>query len=51
MLAVTRLTSTFSAVGLALQEQLLPQDQTVPVGSTDWSLDALAVGDGTILRR
>lgn len=38
-------------VGLALKEQLLPEGQEVPMGSSDWSLDALIVGDNSVLRR
>ncbi|MCJ1400890.1 hypothetical protein MMC11_004101 [Xylographa trunciseda] len=34
-------------VGLALKEQLLPDDQAVPTTPTDWKLDALVVGDGS----
>ncbi|KAI9706961.1 MAG: hypothetical protein M1820_004548 [Bogoriella megaspora] len=38
-------------VGLSLNEQLLPKDQTVPRDASDWMLDALITGDGNILRR
>ena len=38
-------------VGLALKEQLLPLAQEVPTDSSDWALDALIVGDGTVLKR
>ncbi|KAI9839227.1 MAG: hypothetical protein M1819_003220 [Sarea resinae] len=37
-------------VGLALQEQLLPDHELVPTDPTDRRLDALAVGDGTLRR-
>jgi len=37
-------------VGLALNEQLLPADETVPTDSTDWQLDAILLGDGTFLQ-
>ncbi|KAI4163348.1 MAG: hypothetical protein LQ342_003083 [Letrouitia transgressa] len=38
-------------IGLALQEQVLPESQHVPTGALDWPLDALVVGDGRVLRR
>ncbi|KAL9047323.1 MAG: hypothetical protein Q9214_000065 [Letrouitia sp. 1 TL-2023] len=38
-------------IGLALQEQVLPDGQQVPTGPFDWPLDALVIGDGRILRR
>ncbi|EON66055.1 hypothetical protein W97_05298 [Coniosporium apollinis CBS 100218] len=38
-------------VGLALSEQVLPDDQLVPVDSTDWRLDALVTGGGNLSRR
>ncbi|KAK4990545.1 hypothetical protein LTR50_002401 [Elasticomyces elasticus] len=37
-------------VGLALTEQLLSRDEIVPTTSQDWQLDALIVGDGSLLR-
>jgi len=37
-------------VGLALQEQILPDPQTVPTTSEDWRIDALATGSGELLR-
>ncbi|KAK7542971.1 5-formyltetrahydrofolate cyclo-ligase-like protein [Phyllosticta citricarpa] len=37
-------------VGLALVEQMLPPDQSVPMDSTDWRLDALITGAGQVLR-
>ncbi|KAK8207350.1 5-formyltetrahydrofolate cyclo-ligase-like protein [Phyllosticta capitalensis] len=37
-------------VGLALAEQVLPPDQSVPMDSTDWRLDALITGAGQVLR-
>ena len=48
---VTRLTFCSSPVGLSLQEQFIPQDQEVPLDTTDWLVDALAVGDGLFVRR
>jgi 5-formyltetrahydrofolate cyclo-ligase len=38
-------------VGLALNEQVLPSEQTVPMESTDKPLDALILGDGSVCRR
>ncbi|TKA71769.1 hypothetical protein B0A49_02635 [Cryomyces minteri] len=35
-------------VGLALTEQVLAPDQTVPMTATDWPLDALVTGDGKL---
>lgn len=40
----------FFVVGLALKEQLLPVMQEIPIDSSDWALNGLIVGDGTILR-
>ena len=37
------------AVALALEEQLLPLTETVPVGDHDWPVDAVVVGDGRVL--
>ncbi|KAF2835229.1 5-formyltetrahydrofolate cyclo-ligase [Patellaria atrata CBS 101060] len=37
-------------VGLTLIEQLLPANESVPMDTTDWRLDALITGDGHILR-
>ncbi|KAI9877806.1 MAG: hypothetical protein M1830_002740 [Pleopsidium flavum] len=37
-------------VGLALKEQLLTDNQSVPADDTDWRLDALIAGDGMVLR-
>ena len=36
-------------VGLALKEQLLPDEDSVPADDTDWRLDALVLGDGKVL--
>jgi len=36
-------------VGLALKEQLLPDEDSVPADDTDWRLDALVLGDGNVL--
>ncbi|KAL8981145.1 MAG: hypothetical protein Q9177_005667 [Variospora cf. flavescens] len=38
-------------VGLALEEQVLPEGKEVPEGPYDWRLDALVIGDQPILRR
>ncbi|KAL8838224.1 MAG: hypothetical protein Q9170_002214 [Blastenia crenularia] len=38
-------------VGLALNEQILPEGQEIPIGLSDWSLDALIVGDKGVFRR
>ena len=38
-------------VGLSLDVQLLPEDQHVPTDASDYKLDALVVGNGTIFRR
>ncbi|EWC47208.1 hypothetical protein DRE_03327 [Drechslerella stenobrocha 248] len=38
-------------VGVALKEQLLDPPADVPVGDTDWPLDMILVGDGTVIRR
>lgn len=37
-----------SLVGLALDAQLL--SESVPTDSSDWGLDALVVGDGSVVR-
>ena len=37
-------------VGLALQEQVIADDQQIPTSVSDWPLDALIIGDGEILR-
>ncbi|KAF2452743.1 5-formyltetrahydrofolate cyclo-ligase family protein [Lineolata rhizophorae] len=37
-------------VGLALNEQVLPPGQTVPTDPTDWRVDALVAGDGSVVR-
>ncbi|OAL47839.1 nagb/rpia/CoA transferase-like protein [Pyrenochaeta sp. DS3sAY3a] len=37
-------------VGLALTEQLLPQTESVPMGPSDYRLDALITGDGELRR-
>lgn len=36
-------------VALALEEQLLPPTETVPVGDHDWPVDALIIGNGRVL--
>ena len=36
-------------VALALKEQILPRGQNVPTDQTDWPVDALIAGDGTLL--
>lgn len=48
---VTRLTFYSFPVGLCLQEQFLPHDQEVPLDTTDWLVDAVAAGDGSLVRR
>jgi 5-formyltetrahydrofolate cyclo-ligase len=37
-------------VGLALTEQLLPSGRHIPMDATDVALDALILGDGTVMR-
>ncbi|KAH9868857.1 hypothetical protein J1614_007932, partial [Plenodomus biglobosus] len=37
-------------VGLSLTEQFLPADEPVPMGSSDYRLDALITGDGELRR-
>jgi 5-formyltetrahydrofolate cyclo-ligase len=37
-------------VGLALNEQLLPIEEFVPADETDWTVDALVLGDGSVLQ-
>lgn len=37
-------------VGLALNEQLLPIGESVPADETDWTVDALVLGDGSVLQ-
>ncbi|KAL9100293.1 MAG: hypothetical protein Q9163_004311 [Psora crenata] len=36
-------------IGLALNEQVLPQEQEIPIIEHDWLLDALLVGDGSVI--
>ena len=38
-------------VGMALVEQILPQGEDIPVDDNDWLLDALAIGDGSLVLR
>lgn len=38
-------------VGLALEQQILPEGQEVPTDASDWTLDALVAGDKRVLRR
>lgn len=38
-------------VGIALVEQVLPQGGDIPVDDNDWLLDALAIGDGSLVVR
>jgi len=45
------LTLISALVGLALNEQILPADQTVPMDGTDQRIDALILGDGSVLSR
>jgi 5-formyltetrahydrofolate cyclo-ligase len=35
-------------VALALNEQLLPANESVPMDATDWRVDAVITGDGTL---
>ncbi|KAI9799493.1 MAG: hypothetical protein M1833_004015 [Piccolia ochrophora] len=37
-------------VALALKDQVLPPDQSVPTDSSDWTLDGIIIGDGRFLR-
>jgi len=37
-------------VGLALSEQILPVPQIVPTTLEDWRIDALATGNGSLLK-
>lgn len=41
---------TRDTVGLALEEQVLPEGQRVPTDASDWQLDCVLVGDGRVLR-
>jgi 5-formyltetrahydrofolate cyclo-ligase len=45
----TRSTADVLQVGLCLAEQLLDQQHTVPTSEWDWKVDAVAVGNGTLL--
>ncbi|KAK2759532.1 hypothetical protein FQN54_003011 [Arachnomyces sp. PD_36] len=36
-------------VALALEEQILPPSETVPVGDHDWPVDAVIIGNGRVL--
>ena len=38
-------------VGVALKEQLVPAGEKIPVNDDDWTLDALILGDGSMLHR
>ncbi|KAL8873901.1 MAG: hypothetical protein Q9174_000704 [Haloplaca sp. 1 TL-2023] len=38
-------------VGLALEQQILSGDKEVPADTTDWRLDALVAGDGSLRRQ
>lgn len=38
-------------VGLALNEQIMPVGQEVPTHPSDWYLDAVVAGDGSIIER
>ena len=40
-----------SSVGLALNEQVLPDDQEIPTLDNDWRLDVLVMGDGSVIQR
>lgn len=39
-----------AVVGLALNEQLIPENQSIPTDETDWRLNTLVIGDGSIVR-
>jgi 5-formyltetrahydrofolate cyclo-ligase len=39
------------SVGLSLTDQLLPSGEQIPMDDTDVRLDALIVGDGSVIRR
>jgi 5-formyltetrahydrofolate cyclo-ligase len=45
----TRSTADGMQVGLCLAEQLLDQQHKVPTSDWDWKVDAVAVGNGTLL--
>lgn len=36
---------TFPTVGLALREQVLPNDQSIPVGDDDWPVDEVVTAE------
>lgn len=40
-----------AVVGLALEEQILPEGQEVPTNASDWRLDALIAGHQAVRRR
>ena len=44
------MTCLIISVGLALAEQVLPENEIVPTDASDYKLDALIVGDGTVIR-
>lgn len=47
---VHRSVSDVLLVGLSLDVQLLPEGQSAPTDASDHNLDALVVGDGTVIR-
>jgi len=38
-------------VAVALQEQILDEDETIPADETDWQVDLVVVGDGKIFKK
>lgn len=48
--SIPHVVSDSLSVGLSLDRQLLPDGQSVPTDASDYKLDALIVGDGTIVR-
>ncbi|KAK8210235.1 hypothetical protein M8818_003723 [Zalaria obscura] len=42
--------SRLGHVGLALSEQILPVGQRLPTESWDWPVDAVVIGDGSVLK-
>lgn len=48
--SIRHVVSDSFSVGLSLDIQLLPDGQTVPIDASDYKLDALIVGDRTIIR-
>ena len=40
--------ANFDIVGLALSEQVIPHGDDIPVNGSDWPLNALIMGDGSV---